>query len=383
MKQWLRNQFNRYDNGIEEYGIANNGTGGGISLDSPGMLDGFSAGWQWDELAAEVAQESQACVVIAGLAGSGKSLLFNRLRGWSVSETGERAAYQQAAGADYNGLCLETFGAFLLADLPEEAGEVIGDGDALWVALGNPALVVYLLNGPSGVRQEDYRWISLLNAGGKPVVVALNQCDLLEDVETAVHEAQLRLGTRVIPISALSGENVESVLLPAVLNAAPKVAIALGREITQLRRLAAQRVIRHAALYTGILSVQPLPVLDVPLQIMVQVGVVMRVGAAYGRPPAGGINKEVLGVVAGSLTSNYLIQSVVKLIPILGWAVSGLMGAAATWLIGEAAILYYEGGVERAGQFAGDRLRFLSGPRQKIAARLSGLPGLRRIGAAE
>lgn len=42
--------------------------------------------WQWDELAAEIGQESQSRVVFAGLTGAGKSLLFNRLRGWVVSK---------------------------------------------------------------------------------------------------------------------------------------------------------------------------------------------------------------------------------------------------------------------------------------------------------
>jgi len=36
-------------------------------------------------------------------------------------------------------------------------------------------------------------------------------------------------------------------------------------------------------------------------------------------------------------------QQVAKVVPVLGWLVSGLMGAATTWLVGQAALAYFEG----------------------------------------
>lgn len=302
---------------------------------SGGWLGGLSEIWQWDELATEVGRESRARVALVGLTGAGKSLLFNRLRGWDVSPP---RAFLEAE--DLPGV--ESYGMFLLADLPEQT--TLLAGEELTAALGEPELVVYLLDGPAGVRGADFRYVAQLRAAGKPVVAALNKVDSLNETERAdaVAEAERRLGMPVLPVSAMTGLGVEDRLLPALLDAAPRLAVPLGREIGALRRTAARRVIRQAALMAGLLSAQPVPLLDLPFQAMLQAGVVMRVGAAYGRPPAGGLNREVLGAVAGALALRYAAQTLLKFVPLLGWALSGLIGAGATLLVGEAAIGYYE-----------------------------------------
>lgn len=296
-----------------------------------GLLERFSLLGQWDDVAAEVGQESQARVAIAGLAGSGKSMLFNRLRGWDVSEP-----LCHRVGEDEFGV--ETYGAFVLADLPANGTEM---GDGLLLALGEPTLVIYLLDGMSGVRPADFRWITCLRAANRPVVVVLNKCDQLTQIEAVVADAVHRLGMPVIPISAATGQNVETQLLPALLDAVPRLAVALGRELSALRRLAAQRIIRQAALLTGLLAAQPIPALDLPFQALIQCGVVLRVGAAYGRYPAGGVTRELLASVSSSLALHYVAQTIVKLFPLLGWLASAALGAGATLLLGEAAIRYY------------------------------------------
>src|SRR5690606_37824590 len=115
-------------------------------------------------------------------------------------------------------------------------------GDIL-LAVGDPALVIYLVDGCRGVQPADFRWVSRLRAAGRPLVVALNKWDQVAEPAAMLQDAERRLGMPVIPISAHTGENVEERLLPALLNAAPKLAVPLGREIATLRRLAAPRII--------------------------------------------------------------------------------------------------------------------------------------------
>ncbi|MCA9941380.1 MAG: DUF697 domain-containing protein [Anaerolineales bacterium] len=291
--------------------------------------------WQWDELAAEISQEGRARVAFMGLAGAGKSLLFNRIRGWVVSWT-------DSAGPVPN-LFVESYGAFLLVDLPAQIEEIhSAANDDLLLTLGDPALFLYLLNAAQGVSQADYRWIARLRATGKPLIVVLNHCDRLADPAPAILEAQHRAGLPVIPISAATGWNVEDRLLPALLDAAPKLAITLGREIVGLRRHASRRVMRQVALFAALMSAQPIPLLDLPFQAMLQVGLVMRIGAAYGHPPTGAINREMVATVAAYLSCYALIQTLLKFIPILGWAVNALLGGLTSLIIGELAIRYYE-----------------------------------------
>lgn len=312
-----------------------------------GWFDSLRHLWQWDELAAEIGQESQSRVAFVGLTGAGKSLLFNRLRGWVVSEANpaEKGIAQFQLQSD---LMLESLGLFILVDLPADHAAATHGllGADLLLSLGDPALVVYLLDGQAGVRPGDFRWVAALRACGKPLIVALNKIDLAPDAVSLAADASRKLGMPVICLSAETGANVEEGLLPAMLDAVPRLAVPLGREIASLRRVAARRVIRQAAILSGLMGAQPVPMLDIPLQAMVQVGVVMRVGAAYGYTPTGGMNREVMGAVVSTLGLRYLVLALVKLIPFVGWLVSSLLCALMTYLLGEAAIRYYEAGAK-------------------------------------
>lgn len=302
------------------------------------LLDNLRSLWQWDEIASQISQESQGRIAIVGLAGAGKSELFNRLRGWEISPQPDPTS----ALAEPWQLAIEGYGSFILADLPAEA-EPQSPAE-LWLTLGDPALILYLLDATVGVTPADYRWIALLRASGRPFLLGLNKCDRLVELASSLREAQQRLGLLPIPISAQTGHNIDERLLPALLDAAPKLALTLGRELSGLRQQAARRVIRQTAVFAAMVSAQPIPVLDIPFQAMLQAGVVLRVGAAYGHPPSGGINREIISTIVSVFGLHYLTQSLIKLIPVLGWVISGLMGSTATLLIGEAAIRYYEAG---------------------------------------
>ena len=324
--------------------------------------------WQWDELAAEVGQESQARIALAGLPGAGKSVLFNLLRGWVISdEPAEPPARDDYEMAD--GLRLESLGLFILADLPLNPPPHLLRSPDLLLTLGDPALTLYLVDGQTGVTAADYRWAAALRATGKPLLVVLNKIDALADLPAALAAAEERLGMPAIPVSAQTGTNVAEKLLPAILTAAPRLAVPLGRELRGLRRTAARRVIRQAALFSGIVGAQPVPLLDLPFQVMIQVGVVMRVGAVYGYAPTGGMNRELIGTVVSALGLRYLALALVKLIPFVGWAAAGMLSGMMTFLMGEAAIRYYEGGASVP------LIRLIVRPRDRLRSSASRLKG--------
>jgi uncharacterized protein (DUF697 family) len=334
MKAWFNDLWTRMPRPEPDlYGNSSLPVAGGV------MLDGLQDLGRWDELAAEIAQEGQGRVAIAGLPQAGKRLLLSRLRGWDLTPIWKAVSPEQVEG-----IGIESYGSFLVADLTQPVEGRLLDGDELLLLLGDPALILYVIDAGRGVLAADYRWVALLRAGGRPLLVALNNVTNCDDQAAALAEATRRLGTTVIPISTQSGLNVEDVLLPALLNAVPRLAVPLGREIQAIRQLAARRIIRQAALFAGILGAQPIPLLDLPFQIMLQSGMVMRVGASFGYAPGGGLNREIIATVAGSLAFRYLAQAVVKLVPVVGWLIGGALAAASTLLIGEAAIRYYAAG---------------------------------------
>lgn len=301
--------------------------------------------WQWDELAAEISQENRARIAIVGLAGAGKSTLFDYLRGWQPT-LHNPDVIQLPNLALEEGLNLESYGLFILADLPTHQTTDVAGYDTVPLALGDPALLIYLIDATIGVTAEDYRWIATIRASGRPLLVVLNKIDQLDNIQPHLAEIQQRIGMTIVPISAQTGKNINDKLLPALLDTVPKLAVPLGRELHTLRRLAAQRVTRQAAILAGMMGAQPIPILDLPMQAMLQVGVVLRIGATYGHTPTGGLNREVISTILSVFGLRYLALALVKFIPLLGWVISGLASGATTMLIGETAVRYYEAGAD-------------------------------------
>lgn len=99
---------------------------------------------------------------------------------------------------------------------------------------------------------------------------------------------------------------------------------AVGGQIPALRQQAANRLIRQTALLSGVTGLEPVPLLDLPLQLALQAGC-CTLAAIYGQARPGGSSREMVAAVAGSLGLRYAVQQVVKLLPVLGWVVSGIL----------------------------------------------------------
>lgn len=304
-------------------------------------------GWldqlDWIGLRQEVETEARAEITLLGLGNAGKSTLFNSLRGWPVTVTALKLGWLAQTVE-------EPMGLFTLIDLPEDGN--LDDG--LLERLERSALLVYLLDGAVGcsrrepaeaiVRRADCRWISRLRATGRPLLVALNKADLwAARPEVVLASVEQRLGAEVLPVSAYDSPEVQRRFLERMVEACPHLAVPLGREIAAFRRLVAQRLIRRAALLCGLVSVEPIPLVDLPVQVGAQVGLVARIGAIYDHPPASDYSKELVLTGAGSVALRLMAQQAAKAVPVLGWAVSGLLAAATTWLVGQTALAYFEG----------------------------------------
>ena len=329
--------------------------------------------FDWDGLRAEVDRESRARIAIVGLGNAGKSTLFNCLRGWVVSPPTLKIGRLRHAVE-------EDMGLFTLVDLPDTLydepaaqtdesgwGEAPLTGGDLLLRLAEMDLIIFVLDGAAGLRPADYRWFCRLRATGCPLVTVLNKADLLAGTLPAVlADLEQRLAAPVTPVSALKGADVEQALLKRILDVCPTLSVPLGRELARFRCLAAGRVIRRAALFTGLVGAEPIPLLDVPVQLLVQVSLVLRIAAIYGQPPTDNQRKELIVAVASGLGLRYLGQQLAKLTPVLGWAVSGLLSAATTWLLGQAAVRYYELDADQAWE------RWWRGLRARLSRRRRG-----------
>jgi small GTP-binding protein len=315
---------------------------GQYAINLPIILDDFRnimRQLDWDQIRTGIEKEALAKLAIVGPVNAGKSTLFNLLEGKDHSEVGPIPGTTKVP-------IQRSIGPFMLVDTPGfgEVGGVDRADIAARSAAGADA-VLLMLDASAGLRQGDADLLAYLTSLRRPVVVALNKIDILgKDYMRVVQDAQARLGVPVIPVSAKKGTNVAEQLVPALIDALPDLAIALGRELPALRRIAAQKVVKQSAAINTAVGAQPIPLIDIPVLLTLQVRMVLRVAAIYGEPFNAKHAKELVSTIAGGLAFRYLAMQGARLVPSGGWAVAAGIAALGTWSMGQVAIEYFESG---------------------------------------
>ena len=316
--------------------------GGPAPVQLPTLLNDLRSileSMDWEQLRDSIRREAMARLAIVGPVNSGKSTLFNLLEGKEVSKASPVPGTTKAP-------VQQSLGPFVLIDTPGfgEVGGVDRANVAATSAAGADAILL-LLDAGAGLRQGDADLLKYLQELRRPVVVALNKIDLLgRDYQQVVNDASAKLGVAVIPISAKKGTNVAEKLVPALVDALPDLAVALGRELPALRRSASNRVIRQSAMLNTAVGAEPIPLIDIPVLLTTQVRLVLRIAAIYGESFTSRHAKELITTIAGGLAFRYLAQQGAKLVPTGGWAVAAGIAALGTWSIGQVAVEYFESG---------------------------------------
>jgi small GTP-binding protein len=293
----------------------------------------------WDEMRNSVRREAAAKLAIVGPVNSGKSTLFNLIEGKDVSEVSPVPGTTKVAVE-------QKVGPFVLVDTPG-FGEVGGEdrGNIAGLSAQTSDAVLLLLDAGAGLRQGDADLLRYLQGLRRPVVVAINKIDLLgKDADKVAADASQRLGTAVIPISAKKGTNVAEKLLPALVDAMPDLAVAMGRELPKVRRAMANKIVKQSSILNTAVGAEPIPFIDIPVLLATQSRMVLRIAAIYGESFDARHAKELISTIAGGLAFRFLAQQGAKLVPTGGWAVAAGIAALGTWSIGQVAIEYFESG---------------------------------------
>lgn len=92
-----------------------------------------------------------------------------------------------------------------------------------------------------------------------------------------------------------------------------------------------------------------LPGADMPIMTLNQIKMTLQIATAYGQNIDKERAKEIIAVVGGAFACRQVVRSVTKLVPAVGWLVSGAMGFAATEAMGRALLEYFEAGGDIVG----------------------------------
>ncbi len=340
---------------------------GGAARD--GLLDGYGAAgsvlrgltgrsMEIAEVQAEVAAECRGQILVVGRCDATVRQLLAQLRGQPPVPP---------AGPVYRE------GFFTLATLPATAAPrgPSADGSRAetawateeWVDLGREAdVLLYVFRRDPGWQADDARWYARLHATGLPLVLveadlAPDHPALRADQTTPDREAaeaadgsaaapagdravQVRLSDIDAPGGGLSADVLA--LVERILTQRPKLGIPLAQEIPGCRALIAQRAIRSGMLMTTLLGAEPIPLLDLPLQVALNWKLALQLAAIHGHPGLDHRSREMIGTVLWNLTLRYVTQQVLKLAPVLGWVGSAALSGAGTWVLGNALVRYYQ-----------------------------------------
>ncbi len=319
---------------------AREGGGRGIGVGSLTKLPGniglvrdFMTAVNWKTAQGEIQWALTSKIALVGLPNTGKSTLFNTLKGQRVSQVSPEAGTTKM-------LIRGAFGPFALIDTPGHLPDIMEKG------VKEASVILLLVDGTNGFRKEDDELYKVIKRAGKPIIVVINKIDAMtSDPEDLCDDLTVRLDVEeVVPISAIHGTNVTEDLIPAMIDASPEAAVIIGRELPAYRREAVAKIIRNSTLLSLAAGLEPVPLVDIPILLGTQIRMVLRIAAIYGEPMTASRAREVVASITVGLALRYGAEELAKLVPFGGDLISGAIAAAGTWALGQVATEYFDGG---------------------------------------
>lgn len=325
---------------------AREGGGRGIGVGSLTKLPGnislvrdFMTAVNWKTAQGEIQWALTSKIALVGLPNTGKSTLFNTLKGQRISPVSPEAGTTKM-------LIRGAFGPFALIDTPGHLPDIMDKG------VKEASVILLLVDGIRGFRKEDEELYKVVKRAGKPIIVAVNKIDAMtSDPEELCDDLMVKLEIEeAVPISAMNGTNVTEDLIPAMIDASPEAAVVIGRELPAYRREAVAKIVRNSVLLSLAAGLEPVPLIDIPILLGTQIRMVLRIAAIYGEPMTASRAREVVASITVGLALRYGAEELAKLVPFGGDLISGAIAAAGTWALGQVATEYFEGGKKLSTQ---------------------------------
>jgi uncharacterized protein (DUF697 family) len=263
-----------------------------------------------------------------------------------------------------------------VAEAVRAADDLSQDGGHIAVIPGDPASTRRLreiLGTPAAVPSEDALAVAALTpasdttgpgaalahrrrSGGGALAVLVGEAPGREALEGRLLDGHRLEPSNVVHVPALDEEGADRVL-DAVLGALGDELIAAGRRNPALRPAIGWRLVRTASRRSAAIGALPLPGVDMPVLVLIQVRLVADLAALHDRAFGPERTVEALAIVGAGFGWRAVGRSAAGAIPVAGWAVQGTIAYGATRAIGEAALARLSAGHDLIEGVPVDRAR--------------------------
>jgi len=121
--------------------------------------------------------------------------------------------------------------------------------------------------------------------------------------------------------------------------------LAFAANFSWMRRHIAKEAINNTAVQNGAIGlVMIIPGADLPVMTLNQAKMVLQIAAAYGQHLNKDRIKELAAVVGGGFALRAAARTAIGFVPVLGWAIRGVIGYSGTMAMGYAALEYFDKG---------------------------------------
>jgi uncharacterized protein (DUF697 family) len=221
--------------------------------------------------------------------------------------------------------------------------ELTRDGGAGAVRGGPPegaSVLVHVLAAPPG--DEDLRLLRAASRARVPIVAVLAGPGVSDRVPYV-------LATDVVRVPQGSGFPVEEIAR-AIVAKLDESATGLASRVPILRRPMAEALTQRFSRRAGVVGAAVfVPGADLPVLTLLQLRLVLRIGAVHGEELEAGRLPEAFAVVGSGLAFRAVARQALGVVPLAGWLVKGGVAYGGTRALGEAAIRYYEARTQADG----------------------------------
>ena len=207
--------------------------------------------------------------------------------------------------------------------------------------LNESDLVLLLLDCRYEVSDQTCHLVNKLKGLEKPLLIALNKCDLISHPSEAAKKAQKILGERTVAVSAFSKPTIKR-LFRSVVAANSSALYPLAISFPEFRKTLCLSIATQAAIRCSLVGAIPIPISNfLPITAM-QIGMVLKISRAYGHQIDRDRARELVPMLLSGLVVREASHRLSRQFPEKAKLISLSAAAVGTYFLGRGTIHYFD-----------------------------------------